>query len=201
MIQTVIFDLGGVLVEIDPLLFLDNISHEFNVTQETLTHNTNGQVHQEFMKGNLTGEQFHNIICKKYNHSLDIDKFINIWNTILIRQNEAVSGIVQELQSQYGLALLSNIDPWHFRYCNENYPVLNVFEDKFLSYEMNLLKPELEIYLRVVDNLKLQADECLFIDDLEENISAAKQAGLHAIQFRDVEQLGNDLRGLGLLSH
>ncbi|MEE4312138.1 MAG: HAD family phosphatase [candidate division KSB1 bacterium] len=201
MIQTVIFDLGGVLVEIDSQKFLNNVSREFNVPQETLAHSANGQVHQEFMKGNLTGEQFHSIICQKYNHTVGIDKFINIWNTILIRQSEAVAGIVQELQSQCALALLSNIDPWHYRYCTENYPVLDLFEDKFLSYEMHLVKPEQEIYLRVVDKLKVQAEECLFIDDLEENISAAKQAGLHAIQFRDVVQLRKDLRKSGLLSH
>ena len=60
-------------------------------------------------------------------------------------------------------------------------------------------KPDLEIYETVADRLQAQPQQCLFIDDMLENVEAAKQVGFDCLRFVDAEQLGNDLAAKGIL--
>jgi FMN phosphatase YigB (HAD superfamily) len=60
-------------------------------------------------------------------------------------------------------------------------------------------KPGPEIYRRALDVTQRDPAECLFIDDREGNLESARQLGMHAIQFRDGEQLRNDLSELGII--
>ena len=124
MITTIIFDLGGVLVEIDYHSFLNNISQEFNIPVLELIKNSTDGAHHDYMKGLITSEQFFDIICKKYNHSISIEKFKQLWESILLRQNNEVADIVINLHKHYQLAIMSNIDPWHFSYCMLNLQIL-----------------------------------------------------------------------------
>ena len=68
-----------------------------------------------------------------------------------------------------------------------------------ISAEERLLKPDPAIYHRLLDRNGLVAGECLFIDDSEKNVLAARAVGMAAHHFRGAEGLAAELRGLGLL--
>jgi putative hydrolase of the HAD superfamily len=79
---------------------------------------------------------------------------------------------------------LSNVAPHHVEALQKRWP--NFFEGMdglFFSYDLGVRKPDPEIYRRMLDRLQVPASACFFIDDLLENVEAAKKQGIHAYQF------------------
>lgn len=198
MIRVIIFDLGGVLIEIDYHEFINNVSKEFNIPVLELIKNSTNEAHNDYMMGKITGEKFYEIVCKKYDHSISIEKFKKLWASILVKQNDEVANIVINLKKRYQLAIMSNTDPWHFSYCLKKYPVIEIFKKRFLSYEEQMLKPDPQFFKLVADLLNVHPTSCLLIDDLTENVQSAEKVGYQVIQFRDVYNLKNELEKLGI---
>ena len=200
MVTNVVFDIGGVLVKTDFNRFLHAITKEFNIPIEDLINKSTNGVHLDYMKGKLTGEQFVDIICKKYNQTISVEKFEKLWYLILSEQNDDVADIVDCLHKQYHLAIISNIDPWHYDYCKTNFSVISTFKRFFLSYECNLLKPDPQFFKLVLEQLNEQPEQCLLIDDRLDNIQAAKKIGYQVIQFKNGAQLQDDLKEMGIMT-
>ncbi len=98
---------------------------------------------------------------------------------------EPMSSLVRNLsrEKKYRLFLLSNTSPLHFEYIKQKYDYVNLLEKFALSYELNALKPEDEIYERTIKHLSIDPQESLFIDDLEDNCLAAEKFGIKTICY------------------
>jgi 2-haloacid dehalogenase len=194
MTKFIIFDLGQVLVKVLFQEFLQKFVAEFRINPSELMENRHNGAHIDFMVGKISPVEFHQQTCKHFNHEISIKKFRALWLQMLGEEIIDTGKIINELErKKYNLALLSNVDPWHFEYCEHKFPVLNKFTKKFLSYEMEMKKPDLAIYKQVAKELDVTPEECLFIDDMPENVDAAKQVGFDAIRFVDPDQLRTEL--------
>lgn len=96
-------------------------------------------------------------------------------------------------------AILSNMGPELLRYMRQEFAWLGHFTHHTWSCELRIAKPDPAIYTWTCEQLGVRPEEALFLDDKPENIHAAEQVGLHAIQFRSVEQLRHDLESRSLL--
>lgn len=175
MIKTLIFDFGNVFINLDidgtlkkthEVLNIDSISKEivaFNSFYEQGLIST-----QEFLDFYL--ENFPNI--KK-------NEIIDLWNSILkdfpIHRLEFLKKL--KATGEYKLILLSNTNEIHINYIKDNVPFFEDFKNQFdafyLSNEINLIKPNREIFEFVLKKNNLSANECLFIDDNHANIVMA----------------------------
>ena len=199
-IQHIIFDLGQVLIQVTFAEFLKKFAAEFRIDMSQMTGNRDNGAHIDFMVGKISPQEFHRQLCSHFNHFITIDNLRQLWLNMLGDEISESRLIIDKLhKKKYPLALLSNVDPWHFEYCQNNLPVLNRFSHIFLSYQLKMKKPDLEIYQTVADKLQSQAQHCLFIDDMVENIEAAKEMGFEVIHFVDAEQLEKDLRAKNIL--
>lgn len=90
-------------------------------------------------------------------------------------------------------AILSNMGAELLRYMRQEFAWLGHFTHHSWSCELGIAKPDPAIYTWTCEKLGVQPGEALFLDDKPENIRAAEQVGLHAIQFRSVDQLQQDL--------
>ena len=193
MIETIIFDLGGVLVHLEwdkvvaPLEQLSEHGAGF-VRSEIL----NGPIVLESMKGAIGPDEFHRMMCEKLGIEISYKDFIDIWNRLL-RSNESISPLVEELKPEYALILGSNTDQIHFPYSVQHFPVLKHFDRYFLSYDMGLLKPDPEFFLKILRDLAVSPESCLFIDDRPENVASAREVGITALQFVGIQKLRRDL--------
>ncbi len=88
---------------------------------------------------------------------------------------------------------LSNISAKICDDCAEELEFLKYVDGKILSYEERLIKPDPEIYKRLLERYDLSADECIFIDDIERNVNAAKGLGMHGIVFHNKSQAENEI--------
>lgn len=193
MAVTVIFDLGGVLVDLDwgkvcePLANLSDLSYAA-VRKEV----QNGPIVQASMSGHLDPQEFHQAISAKIHVDIAFDPFIDIWNGLL-SGNEDMAPLVEELGSDHRLVLASNTDAIHFMYARQHFHVLGAFDQYFLSYEMGLIKPDPAYFHHVLDGLQTAANDCLFIDDRPENVQSAREIGMNALVFESVDGLKKDL--------
>lgn len=178
MIKTLIFDFGDIFVNLDkPATYRELEKHGIKELPEGIRHKN-----LEYEKGLISSEEF--IKSYKTEFDLEPDQIINSWNAILIDFPEYRFNFIRKLseEKKYKLILLSNTNEIHIDWIIKNVPFFenfkNCFDAFYLSHEINLRKPDANIYEFVLEKHKLSPETCLFIDDTKENTEAASAMGI-----------------------
>jgi epoxide hydrolase-like predicted phosphatase len=197
-IQNIIFDLGGVLLNINPLLSLNEFARLGETDPVTLRNKlANERIFEKFDTGNLSPEQFRSELCRILNHKLNDTEIDKAWNILLLDFPFPRVQLLQQLRKNYRIFLLSNtniIHYWYYTaefYKNNGFPMTELFDELFLSYEIGIHKPDAGIYTHVLKMAGLNPSECVFIDDSLQNVEAAALqgiAGIHIAENQDVTQ-------------
>ena len=198
-ISAVIFDLGRVLVPFDfdrfynPLAALSNLN-----TEEVRRRIAATGLIPRFESGLEQPEAFVKGICEVLGLQLTVEEFAPIWFAVFLPEALIPEQMLIQLRQRYRLLLLSNTNVLHFAGLMKGYPVLHHFDHYVLSHQIKAMKPDAAIYRRAVELAQCPAGECLFIDDLPENVAGAQHAGLQAVLFRSREGLQQDFKSLGV---
>ena len=201
MIDTIILDLGKVLIDFDHLRAAERISNFcdktpnqifdlFFISEPTIL----------FEEGKITPEDFFRRVKEILDLKLEYQSFVPIWNDIffLTAKNRAVYSLANNLRAHYQVALLSNINVLHHEYLKQYFPVFNVFHRVFASYEMGAIKPDQAIYKKALEELKAQPENVFYTDDRQELVDSARNLGINSFLFTGVEQLKQDLASVGV---
>lgn len=92
-------------------------------------------------------------------------------------------------ESGHKLYYLSNYHKELSRYIKNKYSFFNYFDGGVFSCDVNVVKPSVKIYQHFLDKYRLEPRECLFFDDMEQNVSAAKESGINGILFTGSESV------------
>ena len=193
MAKTIIFDMGGVLVNLDWDKVCAGLERHSSLDPGLVrAAAVNGPVVAASMKGEMGAAEFYETFSAQLGLDIDYAGFTEIWNGLLT-PNEAVYPLVEELRGKHPLVLASNTDPFHYARALEICPVMPLFDRRFLSYEMGLAKPDPEFFRRLLADLDRPAARCVFIDDSPRNVEAARALGIAAFPYRDAATLRRDL--------
>ncbi|NOZ61565.1 MAG: HAD family phosphatase [Calditrichaeota bacterium] len=202
MVQHIIFDLGQVLVRVAFLDFAQRFAELFNTDAQLILNADDRDPHKKFFVGEISGEEFHREICALFGKNVSLEEFKKLWLGMLDGEIPESVAIVEELaQRNFSLSILSNIDAWHYDYCERNFSVMRLFSKKFLSFALRMKKPDPEIFKLVARELQTKPERCLLIDDTAENIEAAKKVGYQTIHFTDGCSLREILSQMSLLEN
>jgi HAD superfamily hydrolase (TIGR01509 family) len=188
-IKHIIFDLGGVLLNIDYNLTekafkdagIENFTALFSQLQQS-------SLFDKWEMGLITREEF--IVALQQASTIPITEaqIINAWNAMLLDYPVRRLQLLQQLRLYYDLFLLSNTNEVHEEAFNDllmrthGIPNIGVFFDKvYFSHRLGMRKPMKEIFQRVLDDNGLKPEHTLFIDDSPQHIAAAKEAGIQTI--------------------
>jgi glucose-1-phosphatase len=195
-IKNIIFDLGGVLLNINPLLSLLELEKVSGITKEELIVKlASEQIFEKFDTGSLNPAQFRSTLCQILNKNVNDSEMDRIWNKLLLDFPPPRVEMLQQIRKNYRVFLLSNTNSIHFdhytREFHEKYeiPMISLFERLFLSYEIGIHKPDAGIYNYVLQHADINASESVFFDDSIANVEAAVLQGIEGIQIangRDV---------------
>ena len=196
-IRNIVFDLGGVLVDLDFKAAINGLQQAgfTNVKEQLLAFDRNG-IFQKFELGEITTDEFRTAIRENSTVTLTDEEVDNLWNLMLLEIPREKLELILELRGKYMVYLLSNTNSIHWDYVCKNafnyrgFRVEDYFEETFLSYEMHLAKPNKAIFEKVLNDANLVAKETLFIDDSEANCKAAQEVGIHAHHYH----IGDDLK-------
>ncbi|MGJ4858456.1 HAD-IA family hydrolase [Labrys sp. La1] len=199
-IKAVVFDLGGVLIDWNPLYLyrrlLPDEERARRFLAEVCTPAWNGQ----FDAGKPFAEGVAELSAQFPHHGELISAFHTRWSEMLGGAIEGTVAILEELRRQdVALHAISNWSSETFPIAAERYAFLSHFEVLIVSGERKLAKPDPAIFELFLREAGLPASACVFIDDNAENIATASHLGFKAIRFSDPEALRRDLGTLGLL--
>ena len=208
MIKNIIFDLGGVLLDIDLPYCMRSIK-ALGVDLSSLPEHTqtlssgksstdmqpavlgegivaNGILHQ-YQVGTVSTPDFCNALLSLCHKGTTTQQVIDAWNTCCISIPEYRLNIIRQLKEEgYKIYMLSNTNDCHWQdivsRCFGGQDVVDsLFDRTFLSQEMHQAKPNDDIYLSVLEAINATAHECIFIDDSTPNIKAARALGFETI--------------------
>ena len=200
MIRTVVSDLGRVVLWFDNGIFLRRLAERagrpFEAVRETV-HGDLGLL-RGFDAGTVTPAGFHQRVTSAVGATVAYEEFFEMYNDIFTANDPVLDVLARIRAAGYGTLLLSNTDPERFGFVRRRFPEVGLFDDFVLSYELKLLKPDPAIYRAAADRAGSRPDECVFIDDMEENVAGAVAAGFAGILYRPETDLEAELRRLGL---
>lgn len=195
MIKTIIFDLGGVLIDVDLNKCFENLEalgvdmNQFAATDDDEDGSTVCEgvkasgIFNLYQKGLIPTREFMEDLQSKCATGTTYQQVIDAWNSCLLELPQYKLDFIKSLKTEgYTIHLLSNTNDEHWRFIEKERfqePASNYFTHLFLSQEMHLAKPDTEIYREVLRQIDSPADECLFIDDSSVNCNAAESLGIH----------------------
>ncbi len=195
--RNIIFDLGAVLVYFNAREIIADIFKDDEHTPYELFEALKTDICLDWDRGLKTPHEIAEILSAEY----DKVKLVRFLTSIppYLRQLEHGLEIFNNVRKMgYKTYILSNIS--HEAHMHiANYEWLKDFDGAIFSYQVKSAKPDAAVYQQLLDRYSLQAHECLFIDDLEQNIVGAKAMGIDGIRLTSHEQVANDLRELKVL--
>jgi putative hydrolase of the HAD superfamily len=194
----ILFDLGNVLVHID----FDAFPRLLGIDRTRANHADEATIEMtaiQYETGRITTEQFLDLLEEIFHHTFTRQQLLAAWNAIIEEENSALGPIVNALQARYTTAILSNTSPTHFQKAINASPIVRRLPKRYLSYEIGAMKPDSAAYEHVIHDLKTKPSSILFIDDVSENVIAARESGMEGILFKDASQLGSELRSRKIL--
>jgi putative hydrolase of the HAD superfamily len=209
----VLFDLGNVLVYIHPEAFLQTLGIDTPENRQYYRPRV-VEIVKRYERGEDTTEQYLDRLDALFNHGKGESgnrpdemgrrpfargEFTRAMLKVIGKPVEGMEELVRQAAAAVPVGLLSNTNPLHYELCRRDLPVLQLIPQHFLSFQLRSLKPELLIFEKVLEGLNFHAAEILYIDDLEENLRAAEQAGISCHLFRGKSELEHHLRGVSLI--
>lgn len=188
MIRNIIFDLGGVIINLDmeatARAFRALGMHDFDLHY---TQAKQSGLFDAFDKGEISSQEFRDGLKKHLpaeTSNAEIDK---AWNAMLLDIPQDRLDALQELKKNYRLFLLSNTNEIHVAafsaYMQEAFGFSDFsayFEKAYYSCRIGKRKPDAEAFEFVLRENNLLASETLFIDDSQQHVNGAKLAGIPA---------------------
>lgn len=201
IIKNIIFDFGGVIINIDPSKTLDAFielmgkgnSKELNVKiiEDDLYH--------YLETGKINPQKFRDGLKKLMNIDVEDEKIDNAWNALIMDIPPERIKILEEVKNNYRIFLLSNSNIIHYKNYRSNFEkefgyktFSDLFEKAYFSHEMGYRKPDKRIYNYVLRKQKLNPRETLFIDDSLINIEAARKLNILSYHLKEDREI-NDL--------
>lgn len=194
----VIFDLGGVAVEVES----DQLVHQIAQLLGKAFEEVYAAVYHEelllpFELGRIKPLAYYEGLKEKLNLPWTYEQFVRAWNGIF-RENVEVTSLMRRLRDHHKLTVLSNTNVLHLAHIKATIPALSLLEDWVASCEVGLRKPDPEIYQLALERADTRPEAAVYIDDRPELVEAGRSVGLTGIRFENSRQLEDDLRAIGL---
>jgi len=199
MIKTVLFDLGNVIIPVDFRRCHEALALVCPHSPESVPKILGKSgLPRRFEQGEVSAEDFVAETCRLLDMKINYEQFWDVWTRIFLPDTLIPESLLEGLRRSHRLLLLSNTNPIHFEVARERYPLMRHFDGFVLSYEVGAMKPAPQIYREAIARSGCRPEECFFIDDLAENVEAALQQGMDAVQFQSFGQLEEEMHGRGL---
>ncbi len=181
MIKNIVFDFGDIFINLDKQVIFRALQ-DYDIQKFLPKYHS---INEDFEVGKIGPRVFVERLQSYFPH-LGPKAITDIWNSMLLDFPEYRLNFLENLakENRYRLFLLSNTNALHIPHVtkimgNKSFERFkNSFEQFYLSHEIQLRKPNLEIFRYVLEQNKLEPQETLFIDDTRENTDAAKELGI-----------------------
>lgn len=187
-IKTLIFDLGGVILDLDVPRTIKALANLAGISEEkatTIFHKS--PEFNIYEKGGMSDQQFREFLKLTYTPKSTDEEIDAAWNQMLRSIPVIKLNLLEELKAQYQVLLLSNTNEIHLSFINGNLLPKNAlnldqyFHKAYYSHRMLKRKPDAEIFVQVLTENNLIPQETIFLDDNLMNIQGAESVGIKTV--------------------
>jgi len=196
-IENIIFDFGGVIIDIDPQLTIKELEKlGFLDIEKLKTKDFYQKVIFKFEKGIDTPAVFRDKLREYLQMDITDQQLDDAWNALLFDIPKERIQVIEEVKKHYPIYLLSNSNEIHYdlyvrdlqlRFGYREFDEL--FDKAYFSFDLHLAKPHVEIFEFVINQHQLNPPKTLFIDDRIENIEGARKAGLKTYYLKSPQRI------------
>ena len=196
--QLVIFDVGGVVVDMESDRLVHQVSQllgrSFEEVQKAIYHE---ELLLPFELGRISPTAYYEGLKKRLKLRWTYEQFVRAWNGIFTEHTD-VTTLMQRLRKRHRLMALTNTNILHLDHIKASFPSLSVLEDWVASCDVGLRKPDPQLYRLALKRAGVRPSEAVYVDDRPEMVEAGRAVGLTAIRFESGRQLNEDLQAIGL---
>lgn len=198
-ITAVVFDLGGVLIDVQYTRAIEQLRARCSADADRLQQALRSASSlQRFECGELTPREFHAAFCDVGRLDIGFEAFCAVYCDIFEPVPQMIEAHRQARARGIETYIFSNTSELHLEHIRRHYPFVSQFDGYFLSYELGVMKPDDAAYTAVEKTIGCPARQLLYIDDRVENFEAGARRGWHALHHTDAEATIARLRSLGL---
>lgn len=198
MIQkTLFFDIGNVQLFFSHHKMCSSVAHLFGLSEKEV-HDLlyEEKLLDDWESGKVHYQYLYSAFCLLSKTEPPIASFVEAFSDIFT-PNTSLFPMIKALKKENShLVLISNIGDAHFDFISKHFPILSLFDDKLLSFEIKIRKPNPLIYKTALEKAH---GPSLYIDDIPEFVFSAQQCGLDSILFENSEKLKKHLITKGFL--
>lgn len=200
MIKNIIFDIGNVLTDFRWADFLRDKGFDDGMIERIAAASVRNKLWCELDRGVWTESQLMEAFIKE---APELEKELHIAfdevSGMVTPRAYAIPWIKELKEKGYRVWYLSNFSRKVEMECKECLSFMPFMDGGILSYRDHLIKPDRAIYQLLLDRYGLSAEECVFLDDTLENVTAGEMLGIHGIHFKTKEQAEAELFKLGVV--
>jgi len=197
-VDAVILDMGNVLIFHDNDVMFRAFAQRSGLEAAEVERRLGQRgLWEAINRGHLDSEGIWREVSRALEVSIPAPEFAQLWSCHFT-VHDAVMPHVRALKGKVKRVLLSNTNALHVEYCRRELPILEDLDALLFSNEAGLVKPEREFYEKAAQAAGVPAARCVFFDDVETYVTAARNAGLQARVFTTAEQFQKDLAAFGL---
>src|SRR5215475_13616247 len=189
-ISAILFDLGGVLVELTGVPILLSWIGNRMTPEDLWSMWLSSPVVRSFETGRLDPAVFANELVKEMDLPVSAEEFLKEFASWPKGLFPGALQLVRRIPRNYVRATLSNANSMHWPLLMDEMRLGDVFDHYFASHLIGRIKPDEDAFQYVIETLGRKAEEILFLDDNHLNVEAAKRTGMKAVQVRGAEEAG-----------
>lgn len=199
--DTIIFDLGGVLIDWKPEYVYRTIFKTEEEVQWFLHNITTGDWNEEQDAGKSLALATEELVAKFPEQEANIRAFYGRWEEMLGGPIEGTVEVFRELRNSTAnkIYALTNWSAETFPIALQKYDFLHWFDGRLVSGEEKTRKPFMDIYEKLIERFSINPQSSIYIDDNKRNLYPAQELGMHIIHFQSPEQLREELKSLAVL--
>ncbi len=197
MIENIIFDIGGVLLEYNPKTYLDKLNIEEEKRKDLNDIIFHNQKWRDCLNGFITNNELIKYLSNenpKYKDEIKEILSSNNLKYMLPPKTDMIEFYKTLKQKGYKIYLCSNITEDTYNYIRDNFEIIQIADGGVFSCFEHISKPNNEIYNKLIEKYNLDIKESIFIDDTKKNIISADEIGFKTILFNDLQQVKDILK-------
>ena len=196
-----LFDLGNTVIKLAYERVLGNICRASTVKRDELVRILEGAGgYRDMERGSVTFWDFYDYLCIHTGYRDSIREFHTLWSDFFDGTVPGIEDVLERVRARYRVAFLSNSNEVHCELIPRRFATLFQKDDRFIwSHRFRTAKPDPEMFHRALEVIGALPQQVVFIDDILENVTAAKNVGIQSFQFHDSLTLIAELEGEGLV--
>ncbi len=195
--------MGGVIVDVHPERAIENFkSAGVNDADKFIGPSHHTGIFTDLESGKISAGEFCRLLSKHAGREILREDIVKAWKSIISLPPDYKLDFIRSLRHKHKVLLLTNNNPFLIEWvCTPGFTkpgesFADYFDEMYVSYQMKCTKPDIQIFIRMIQEAGINPSESLYIDDSELNIKAAEETGMHVYLAKNGEDWRNAVSSL-----